>query len=359
MHGVSRGRLVVGIAALIALGLMAVFLPRIGGLRQKAVVEAGRTFSFRDLESGRYTTNLRDGAPARGQGMVNQQILQFQRSELLDMELTPGLENGSQVTAGDVLATIRSPRMDRQLSELKANRLSLEATRDLLAAGGRPSEVREARRELELAQATRDGELPQLERLQALAAEDLVSAAELEAAELQDEIRRLEIELARASLAVVQSSARPEELAALDAEIDAVDSRLTEIELLVGEGSIKSPIDGILEVGGRTTLLRVYDIETVYLRIPIPEADRYRVEMGDKVEFVTPSISSETFVGEIIELGENATNLNGMQIFWASAQVPNETGILRSGMTGTVNVQLSGKGKRGLLSTLFHEAVGG
>jgi len=357
MHGVSRGRLVAGVAALIVPVLMAIFLPRLGGLRQKAVVEAGSTFSFRDLESGRYTTNLRDGAPARGQGMANQQILQFQRSELLDMELTPGLENGSQVATGDVLATIRSPRMERQIIELKANRLSLEATRDLLSAGGRPAEVREARRALELAQATREGELPQLERLRALATEELVSAAELEAAELQDEIRRLEIELARAALAVVQSSARPEELAALDAEIDAVDSRLAEIELLVAEGSIRSPIDGILEVGGRTTLLRVYDIETVYLRIPIPEADRYRVEMGDKVGFVTPSVVGKTFDGEIIDLGENATNLNGMQIFWASAEVPNQTGILRSGMTGTVEIQMAG-GRRGLLSTLFHEAVG-
>ncbi len=358
MRGISHGRLAAGVAALLAFVLMAIFLPRTSGLRQRAVVEAGRTFSFRSLDNGRYSTNLQDGLPARGQGMINQQILQFQRSELLEMKLTAGLENGSRVAAGDVLATINSPRLDRQFAEMEANRASLEATRGLLVAGGHPADVQEASRELELVQVARDGTRAQLDRLQALAGEELISVAEVEAARLKNDLMELEVELARSRLDVARGLVRPEELRALDAEILALDTRLAEVHELLARGQIKSPIGGILEVGGRRTLLRVYDIETVYLRIPIPEADRYRVEMGDAVEFHTPSLTGRTFIGDIIDLGENATSLNGLQIFWASAAVQNGDGSLRSGMTGVVDIALSG-GRRSMIGTLLREFLGG
>ena len=350
-------RTVAGILAIVALVILAFALPRWGEVQLRAVVEAGNTFNLAAIGRGSYEWTLRDGRPARGQGIVRQRILRFERSDLVELELVPGLANGDLVAIGQQLATFRSPRTERRLAEVRAGRESLEAERALLAAGGRPEEIREARAALELAEAEREGELPQLDRVRSLAAEGLVTQAELEAVELNDEIRRMEIDLVRARLAVTRSSARPEALAAVDAEIASLDARLDELNGLLDENRIACPIEGILEIGGNRNVLRVYHIDTVYLRVPIPEANRYRVQIGDPLEFETPALPGTVFTGQLVDLGENAINLNGGQIFWASAEIHNDDHLLRSGMTGIVQLRMHGESV-GLVRSLWRQMVG-
>jgi len=346
-----------GLAAIAALILLALLLPRWGELRLRAVVEAGQTFNLAAIGQGSYEWTLRDGRPARGQGIIRQRVLRFERSDLVELELFPELSNGDLVTDGQQLASFHSPRTVRRLAELMALRESMGAERALLEAGGRPEEVREARARLNLAEAAREGELPQLERIRALAEQGLVTDAELEAAELDDQIAAMEIELARAALAVTRSSARPEALAAVDAEIASLDARVTELDGLLDENRIECPIEGILEIGGNRNVLRVYAIDDVYLRIPIPEASRYRVHIGDEVRFQTPSHPRKTFLGDVVDLGENAINLNGAQIFWASAVIDNSGHDLRSGMTGVVMLKLHGEGE-GMARSMWRELLG-
>jgi len=354
----SVGRTLAGIAAVVVLILLALLLPRWGDLRLRAVVEAGHTFNLASIGGGSYEWTLRDGRPARGQGIIRQRVLRFERSDLVELELVPELSNGDLVSPGQQLASFHSPRTQRRLIEMMAMRDSVGAERALLEAGGRPEEVREARARLNLAEAAREGELPQLERIRALAAEGLVTAAELEAAELDDQIRAMEIELARAELAVTRSSARPEALAAVDGEIASLDARVAEFDGLLEENRIECPIGGVLEIGGNRNVLRVYDIDEVYLRIPIPEASRFRVHIDDPVRFETPSHPRRTFSGEIVDLGENAINLNGAQIFWASAAIDNAEHDLRSGMTGVAMLTLHGEGE-GMMRSVWRNLVGG
>jgi len=353
----SLARTAAGIAAIAILLLLAFLLPRWGGLRLRAVVEAGHTFNLAAIGRGSYEWTLRDGRPARGQGIVRQRVLRFERSDLVELELIPELVNGQAVTQGQQLARFRSPRTERRLAEIKAQRESLEAERALLAAGGRPEEVREAQAALDLAEAAWEGEVPQLERIRALAEDGLVTEAELEAALLQDEILRMEIELARAALAVTRSSARPEALAALDAEVASLDARLDELNGLLDENRIECPIDGIIEIGGNRNVFRVYDIEEVYLRIPVPEADRERVAIGDRVRFSTPAYPRTWFVGELVDVGHNAINLNGVQIFWTSARIENPDHELRSGMTGIVRMDLRGQSES-WFGSIWRQLVG-
>jgi len=347
-----------GVVALLILLALCIAIPRWGAVHQRAVVEAGRTFRLSSERAGVYVWTLREGSPARGQGTVEEHTVQFSRSELVELKLEDDLANGIEITEGQVLARFRSPRLESTLEELYGLRDSLLAEQALLASGSRPEEVRAARARLELAEATREGEQPQLERIQALAAEGLVTDAELDAAELLDKVRELEIALARAEVAVSRSSARPEALATFDGQIAAVDAQLAELDTLLDEYIIDSPIDGILEVGGgRRGVLRVYDIDVVYLRIPVPQAHRHRIAIGDPITFRTPASAEVEFEGKIVDLGENALNLNGQQIFWASAEIPNGGHLLRSGMTGEVELPVRG-GQAGLVPTLWREIVG-
>ena len=173
---------------------------------------------------------------------------------------------------------------------------------------------------------------------------------------MRDEALRLDIELATARLAVV-SGARPEALEAMDARIAVLDAGLAELDTMADAYVIRTPIAGILEMGGSTNILRVYDLDTVYLRIPIPQGARYRIDVGSGVSFRTPACPGERFQGAIVDVGQNAINLNGRQIFWGSARVENSEHRLRSGMTGSVVIDAEGGGP-GLIRSLWRGIVG-
>lgn len=350
-------RIVLGGAAVTALLALSLFLPRWGGVRERAVVEAGRTFLLMSPNPGEYTWNLLDALPARNQTPVQHRYVQFDRGELVELALAHDLATGTEVDSGQLLASIENPALERELNELIAGRDALVAELALLRAGGRLEEVTEAERGLELAEAVRTGEQPNLERTRSLHRDSMVSDAELELVELQDETRRLEIELARAQLEVVSGPARPEALRALDARIAVLDAGIAELGTKTEALVVRTPIAGILEMGGSTNLLRVYDLGTVYLRIPIPQAARYRIDIGSEVQFRTPACPDERFDGVIVDLGENGINLNGRQVFWGSARVDNPERLLRSGMTGNVVINAEGGGP-GLIPSLWREIVG-
>ncbi len=357
MAHTERWRIALGGAAVAALLLLSLVLPRWGGIRDRAVVEAGRTFLLMSPNPGEYTWNLLDALPAQDQSPVLHRHVQFDRGELVELELAPDLTTGTAVVPGQQLAVIESPALVRELNELRAERDALVAELALLRAGGRPEEVTEAERRIELTEAQRAGEQATLERTRALHQEGLASDTDLELAELRDEALRLDVELARAQLAVVRGAARPEALEVLDAQIAVLDAGLAELETMAEAYVIRTPIAGILEMGGSANILRVYDLDPVYLRIPIPQGVRYRIDVGTRVVFRTPACPGERFEGAIAGLGENAINLNGRQIFWGSARVDNPEHLLRAGMTGSVVIDAEGSSP-GLIRSLWRQIVG-
>ncbi|MBN1335976.1 MAG: hypothetical protein JXB39_08455 [Deltaproteobacteria bacterium] len=341
---VTLVRLAGGIVALVALIALALLMPFLGGTRQKALVEAARTFSLVAVDTAQYTWHLRDGSPAKGRVLLDQQVIQFERGDLVELHLDPSLTTGDRVVEGQVLAVIRSPRDQSRLDQLKGLRADLEAQVALLGAGSRPEEVTRVERELHVAERLRDSDQALLDRVRILAASGAASAEELEATEHQVRVRDTEVTVARASVAVARSSARPEEIESLRAQIVALDAEILEVETRLAASVIRSPISGILELGGSAAEVRVYTMDPAYLRIPIPEADRHRVSVGDPVEYSTLAAPGHVFTGTVVDLSEDASNLNGLQVFWASAEVPNPDLLLRSGMTGVTHLRFDDNG---------------
>ncbi len=331
---------IAGYAALIALITISTAVPRWGYLRQRAVVEAARTFLVTSVRTGTIQWVLRDGRAARGNGLIEERMLTFRRSDLVQLNLNENLSSGDFISAGQELGRISSNQNNRRFQQLRSQKEALAAEYALLEAGARPSEVQEALDRLELARAVRQGESIELERIRALVPQGVVSQAELDAAEALDRVREQEIAVAEARVKVARSSARPEALARLASEITALEAEIAELENILKGELITSPIDGILEIGGRQILLRVYDIDNIYLRISIPESDRLRVGLGSRVLFATTASPDQTYKGEVVEISEDATTLDGIQVFWASALVSNPSHYLKSGMSGVARIAL-------------------
>jgi DNA-binding transcriptional regulator of glucitol operon len=346
-----------GWLAIVLLVTMALFVPHWGGLRQKAVVDANQTFRLGSLGEGAHSWSLRSGWPAEGEALVREQIYELERSDLVELEINPGLAPGDVIQKGQVVAWLRSPRDVRRLAELRATREELEAQRELMVAGQRVEEVQEARQQVRFAQAAWEGHQPELQRAQRLHAEGALSDAELERVELDDRLLSLELELAQAALLVAGSSARPEALDAVQARTEAIDARIYELETRLRGETITSPITGLLEMGGRRVVLRVYNLDPVYLRIALPEADRHRLRVGARVRFSSPAVASVVFEGQVVDISEDATTVNGGQVFWVSAEVPNSSLLLRSGMSGVARIELDVP-RRGFLGGLWEELKG-
>jgi hypothetical protein len=57
-----------------------------------------------------------------------------------------------------------------------------------------------------------------------------------------------------------------------------------------------------------------------------------------------------------VDVGQDASTLNGVQVFWLSAEIPNLEGRLCSGMSGVVELDLEGP-DRGFFSLLLQHLV--
>ncbi len=353
----SGPRTALGVAAIFVLLSGAALVPNWGTSRQMAVVEAGQTFQVTSEGSGSWAATLTDGRPARGGTIRSQRVLAMDRADLVELTLAPGLATGQRVAAGETLGRLRAPRAERRLAEARAVRDALQARRDLLAAGARDADVAVTQTALRVARAEHQAWQPEVARLRTLVASGAVSQAELQTAELRSEVLAAQVALASAEVEAARSPARPEALHEVDAEIDAVEAALIEAEELAGE-LLTSPIDGVLELGGAAWLLRIYDLDTVYLRIPVPEHHRNRLRLGAPVRFSTRSADRQLFLGEVVDLSVDAGSLpTGTRVFWASAEIDNEAMMLRSGMTGQVDIQLD-DGSEGLIGALWHDLVG-
>ncbi len=358
-HPNGRGRLrtVVGVAAIALLLLLALVTPRWGGLRQKAVVDANQTFRLHSLESGGHRTSLRSGWAAEGEALVWERALELERSDLVVLEINPELSPGDLVQEGQVVAWLRSPRNQRRLVELQAMRDRHIAQQDLIAAGKRDERIERRRQQLALARAAWEGIQPELSRTRALHQEGALSAAELEQIEGRERLLAMELEVASAALELVEAEARPERLEAAKARVEAVEARINELELRLEGETIRSPITGLLEMGGRRVVLRVYDLDPVYLRVALPEADRHRLQVGAAVRFRTQAVRDSIFEGEVVDISEDASPMASGQIFWVSAEVSNPEQMLRSGMSGVAQIELEVP-RRGFLTKLWDELMG-
>lgn len=339
MQGTRTTRLLgaLALAVLAVLGVLALGPPPL--VKQPAVVEARQVFRIQSDGSGRYISTLTDGRSAEGASLVHQRVLAFDRNDLVQVQLADQLRSGDRVEQGQPLMLLHSVEARQGLRRLAAEREALQARRELLTAGARPEEIAEAERRVRVARAQRAQGLPELDRTRDLHGAGAVATADLQQAELLDEVRRLEVALAEASLGVARSSARPEALAEIDAQVQAIDAEMAALEDRLSQSALAAPIAGMAVLGGSPeTLLSVYDLHEVYLRFPIPEEQIEQVRVGDHVRFDSPGAGGRIHEGTVARIASVPTIIRGRVSFLATARVDNPELVLRAGMTGQVQV---------------------
>ena len=327
-----------GVLAVFAIAAITVLVPSWGRLRLPALVRGAQVFSIASLEPGRYTCGLRSNREAGGSALVRQQLIEFERNDLVDLELEPTIVTGAEIEVGQRLAVVRSLRNEHRLQQLQAERDALLARRALLAAGGVPAEIEAAKTRVAVARAEHEAALTELERARALAAAGLISDLEFDALESEEKVCRLEVESSLAEVEVALDVARPEAITTADAEIMAIEANISELTRLVDERIVRSPINGIARIGAEDSEIEIHSVDTVYLAILMPGSKRTLAEPGTAVRFVSGGADGPVIDGEIVAIDTEITVVNGQAMVWVSAEIDNHPRSLRPGMTGVAEI---------------------
>jgi HlyD family secretion protein len=137
-----------------------------------------------------------------------------------------------------------------------------------------------------------------------------------------------------------------QQIAVNQGQLAAAQAQVRLLETQIAQTSIVSPFDGVvtqrlLDPGAFASpnqpVVRVSQIDTVYVNVNVPDDDLPYVRTGTPVTFTTSSLGNQQFRAAVMDV--NATPTQGTLSYRARVRVPNPGDRLRGGMLVSVNVR--------------------
>jgi HlyD family secretion protein len=272
------------------------------------------------------------------------------------------VDEGDRLAAGDVVARLDTSDTELALQRARAERAQAVAQLNLLRAGARAEEIRQASAQAESARAetaAAESELrsasTDLARFEALLASNAGSRKQRDDAATRRDVASARLDAARErarasaeALARVRAGARREELAAAQARIDAIDAQMAALEKNRTDAVVKAPVAGIVTarlvdpgelVAPRTALVVVTDLDRAWANVYVDEPIVPRLTLGQTIPLVTDAgqriegkitfISPKAeFTPRNVQTAEERTKL----VYRIKVTTDNRQGILKSGM---------------------------
>lgn len=308
-----------------------------------------------------------NGSPSLASGYVEATTVRVS-SKVPGRLATVAVVEGARVEAGAVVATLVTTDLEFALQRARAERDQAAAMLQLLLAGARPEDIRQAEAQLatvrseraaveaELAAARADeARFQQLVEKKAGATkvrDDAVTRRELTEARL-----RAADDQAAAAKAVVdrlKAGARPEEISAARARLQAATVQVAALEQDRAEATIIAPIAGIVSsrvaepgelvgVGAPIVLLvdldrawaSVYVSEPVVPRVRLDQPATVLTDAGDRIGGRVSFVSSKAeFTPRNVQTPDERAKL----VYRIKVAVDNRRGVLKPGMPVTVDL---------------------
>ncbi len=159
---------------------------------------------------------------------------------------TIGVQPGSRVAKGDVIAELDVPELVAQLGEARAAAASAAADRDRIFAGARPEEIAAAAEAVSAAEAQLTLAKQVQARISALATNDVESRSRLDDADATVAKASADLALRQAELAVAQVGPTAEERNLADRQVALAEAKAAELEARLAKARILAPADGTI-----------------------------------------------------------------------------------------------------------------
>jgi HlyD family secretion protein len=281
------------------------------------------------------------------------------------------VNEGDRVSKGQLLAHLDDSQLQAQLAANEATvqqneaRLHSSAVQAPISSQQYSSAVSQAEQNLQAAQnrvqtdiaALKSAELQNRSNQELVAQGYVASTTALQAkatyvAALQElNNARQALPAAQAALATARTNTQQTQVdqATIAANRAALAEAQANVQLLktqIAQSNIYAPFDGIVTqrlldpgafAGPNQAIVRVSQLDTVYVNANVPDEDLAYVRPGTPVRFTSASLPGRTFSGRIFDV--NATPTTGTLSYRARIRQPNPGDTLRGGMLVSVNVQ--------------------
>lgn len=287
---------------------------------------------------------------------IRQVNLAFQVSERIQQI---GVEEGSRVTRGQLLASLESERLQYEVERARAR---VQAQQELVArmeAGSRPDEIDKARARVKAAAARARDTGRTYRRLKSLAAADAIARETADNARAAAEQARAELKAAQDTLDLALAGPRQEDIAAARATLRAYAAELSLARQKLKDAELHAPADGIireriLEPGDMAfperPALTLALTDPVWVRTYVAEPDLGKVKPGMAAVVNTdsyPEKDYQAWVGYISPTAEftpksvETPDIRTSLVYQVRVFVCNPRNELRLGMPATVTIDLT------------------
>jgi HlyD family secretion protein len=250
----------------------------------------------------------------------------------------------SVVAEGDVLAELDKDQLLAQLRGAEANLLAAKAALEGAEAQLKKNTVEAEGPDVEFARRA-------YQRAQSLFAQQLIAQSALDDSHSAVDVAENRRRAAQSQLAV--SQARVSEARAQVAQAKAAADRAAEdlanatirapirATVLTRDVELGSPVSSILNLGANATLVMTLgDIEQVFVRGKVDEADIGRVKLGQPARIRVETFRDRTFNGRVTQISPMGVEKDNVTNFEVRVSIDNPGQELKANMTANAEIVL-------------------
>ena len=220
--------------------------------------------------------------------------------------------------AREQLSLIRAGTRSEQIRQLQANVQQAQATlndaeREFRRLQGLEAEGAAPRQQLDQARTRRDVAAAQLEaaRQQLRQGQAGARPQEIAAAQAAYQQADQQAQAAQAALNLARAGARPEDIAAAQARVAQAQGAVNAAQEMLGYTKIYAPTNATVTVksaeqGELVTpgmpMVRLADLNRVWLRVYVPEPALGKIKLGQRVELTSDTYPDKKYIGRVTEI---------------------------------------------------------
>jgi HlyD family secretion protein len=248
------------------------------------------------------------------------------------------------VAPGQVLAELDKENLTARLREARANLLAAEAAREAAVAQLHKNEIEAESPDVAFARRNDT-------RAQQLFDQKLVSQSQLdeaksalEQAENRQRAAAGQLVIARARVAEATANVSQARAAVERAEEELTNATIKapiRATVLTRDIEIGSPVSSILNLGANATLVMTLgDIDKVFVRGKVDEADIGQVRLGQAARITTETFRDRVFNGRVTEISPIGAEKDNVTTFAVEVSIDNPGKELKANMTANAEIIL-------------------
>jgi HlyD family secretion protein len=279
--------------------------------------------------------------------------LAFNEQERIDRVL---VEEGDRVTKDQVLAILKTHRLEAMIKEAEAQIAAQQEMVKRLEAGTRRQEIEQARAEVAAAKARVLNSMQNFDRIRKTSGAGATSKQDLDNVRAQLDVDKAQLKVKEKALNLALEGPRKEDIAAAKNTLEALKASLSLLKIRLGDMTLISPAPGvirsrILEPGEMASpnrpVVTLALTDPKWVRAYVPEPDLGRINLGMKAGILSDSFPDQRFggwIGFISPVAEftpktvETEDLRTKLVYEVRVFVDDPKDLLRLGMPVTVIV---------------------